>query len=241
MRTAAWLSAACCVATLYTRPAAAQERTLPAVELEAEAEVSPMPEPGNRDVLIAYRTLEIATAGAFAATAVFGAIQAYNMPTLFGSGACGFRHPDERADEPAGGGSTGGGSYGGSGAYQTSEDDGPDPIFGDYACRGALGVVHGVLGVGSTLLYSATDIVGNFAPDDDHGDDLAVTTLGWVSRITLALTAVAGLMGANPFNMFSIDDEGTEYDFQRTMRTVHMGLAAVSATSYLTRVAIDIF
>jgi len=251
MRIAAWFGAGCCVAALlHTIPASAQTtRTLPRVQLEPERASAETPtiEQADQGLLVAHRTLEVATAASWAATAVFGIIQGYNLPTLFGDGACGREsygemEPGGSGSEYGGGSSGGGGEYGTGSGYATSSNDGQnEPIFGDYACRHALSVVHGVLGVTTVLLYTSTDIVGLFSPDPDHGDDLAVDTLSWVSRIGLALTAVAGLIGANPFNMLNIHDEQTEYDFQRTMRTVHMGLAVTGATAYLGRVAIDLF
>jgi hypothetical protein len=94
--------------------------------------------------------------------------------------------------------------------------------------------------VTSALLFTTTNVVGLFAPDPDDGDDVAVDTLTWISTIGIALTAVAGIVAANPYNFLSLE-RGDQYDFSRTMRTVHMGLAGVGAAAYLGRVAIDLF
>jgi hypothetical protein len=121
-----------------------------------------------------------------------------------------------------------------------------DPIFGDYGCTG-FSMVHGTLGVLTTVSYVATMTVALSVPDrrGGHGEPGPFDYGGfhraatWVHVVGFAALPLLGLTGAHP-EMLGIADEDAE-NFSKTVRTVHASLGVVTAGAFTTTVLIERF
>jgi hypothetical protein len=169
------------------------------------------PEKGSyEEALFAQDVLKVATSVGFAATGVLGILSAINQPTAFGDGRC--------------------------------SDDGVPPDFGEgvggkWGCQG-MNIVHAGLGVGTTLLYTAEQVTGLVIPGDepDHGGFHEAMTYIHVGG--MVLTPALGLLSANP-RVFGVDDS-PESDWPRIGRTIHMGVALLTAGAYWTTTLIEL-
>jgi hypothetical protein len=162
-------------------------------------------------MLTAHRALEITTAASLAVTGALGVITAINRPTLFGAGRC----------------------------------QSGDPVFGNYGCE-SLSIVHGISGVVSEGLYISTMVLEAVTPDppwetqESPGWREARRVLTWVHVGGMILQPLLGMISAYP-GIIGVDDPQSRYDFSRTLRTVHMGVGVITATAYLSTLAIDLF
>jgi hypothetical protein len=111
-------------------------------------------------------------------------------------------------------------------------------IFGDYACRGSFSLVHAGLGIATVASYTATAALAFAAPNRDVGQEDTVTdVLGVVHGVGLGLTAVLGLVGANPHILGITGDSARE--FSRHMRVVHWIVSLATAGAFATHLFVD--
>lgn len=160
----------------------------------------------------AYPTLRGVTAGALLLTGGLGTLVAINQGTLLTNGRC---------DEEGGGGS-------------------PPPIFGTYGCE-SLSIVHGISGVLSLTLYTATIVLGLFEgePPLGHGNGHGRLhrILSYVALVGIALQPVLGLVSAYP-DILGISSASQD-KFGEVVRTAHVGLGYVTIAAYLTTIIIE--
>ncbi len=112
-------------------------------------------------------------------------------------------------------------------------------IFGEYACRGDLSLVHAVLGIASIAAYTATAALALTAPDLDafRNEDGVTDALGVVHGVGIGLTPAIGLLAANP-SLIGLSGQTAE-DFSRHMRVVHWLVGAVTLVAFATHMAVD--
>jgi hypothetical protein len=171
---------------------------------------APRGEELHRDALYAQDVLKVATSIGFAATGVLGILSAINQPTAFGDGRC--------------------------------SDDGVPPdqgegIGGNWGCSG-MNIVHGALGVGTTLLYTAEQVTGLAIPGDEPDHGTFHQALTYIHVGGMIVTPALGLLSANP-RVFGIDDSA-ESSWPKVGRTIHIGVALLTAASYWTTTLIEL-
>lgn len=177
----------------------------------ADPQASPPPrESPHDDALFAQDALKVATSVALAATGAFGVISAINQPTAFGDGQC--------------------------------SDDGVPPdrgegIGGRWGCDG-INIVHGGLGVGTALLYTAEQVTGLVIPGDEPDYGALHQALTYTHVGGMVLTPAVGLLASNP-RVFGIDDSA-DAAWPKTGRTIHLSLALLTAASYWATTIIEL-
>lgn len=113
-----------------------------------------------------------------------------------------------------------------------------EAIFGNYACSGAFSLVHGIFGIATAASYTATGALALAAPNRDFGTEDTVTdVLGVVHGVGIGLTAVMGLLAANP-GILGITGQAAE-SFSRHLRVVHWLVALVMVSAFATHVIVD--
>ena len=170
----------------------------------ASAQVEVTLTEGEQDLVDAYTVMQGVTLGLLGTTATLGAIQLYNMPTVFGDGAC---------------------AHGGA-------------IGGDFSCSRHMSLVHGAFGVLSVGSYVATQVLALEAPDLDQGTEDTVTdVLGVTSAVGIGITAMLGVLGANP-GFFGVH-ESDQQEFSEVIRVIHAVLALTTASVFAAQVMVD--
>lgn len=114
------------------------------------------------------------------------------------------------------------------------------PIFGDYGCE-PLSIVHGISGVLSVTLYTATTALGLALgePPLGHGGEYGrlYRILSYVALVGMAIQPVLGLVSAYP-DIIGVS-AGSQEKFGEVTRTVHVGIGYVTIATYLTTVILE--
>lgn len=111
------------------------------------------------------------------------------------------------------------------------------PLFGEYGCHG-LNTLHGLSGLLSTVLYTATATLEFAAFDwpgrDRHGTGYEV--LSYVHLIGMAIQPIGGLLAAVP-EVIGLEHNG---GFIRVLRTLHLLLGYAIVGSFVVTTAIEL-
>ena len=114
-----------------------------------------------------------------------------------------------------------------------------DPIFGDYGCKG-LSVLHGLSAILSFGLYTITTTIEfveyDWPGQQDHGTAYEIAS--WGHLIGMGALPLVGIITAVP-EVLGIEGQGKE-DFQRILRTLHIGFAYLTVGTYVATAAIDL-
>lgn len=122
-------------------------------------------------------------------------------------------------------------------------DAGRTPLLGQYGCEN-LSLWHGIGGVATTLLYTATGVVSLTIPDypddsptgrPDAGGAL-YRALNWSHLVLLGLQPVLGFVAAYP-GLIGIENGRTR--FSRVLRTVHAGTGVLALATFGTTLAME--
>ncbi|UJR84089.1 hypothetical protein [Sandaracinus amylolyticus] len=112
-----------------------------------------------------------------------------------------------------------------------------DPIFGfEYGCE-HLSTLHGIAGVTTTTLYTASIVTGAMMPEQDDVPQWLYDLITAVHVGGMVLLPLAGLLSAYP-GVVGVDEE-SQQDFSKVLRTVHAAFAVTTTAAYVTTLVFD--
>jgi hypothetical protein len=106
-----------------------------------------------------------------------------------------------------------------------------EAVFGSFACKHRLSLVHAGLGALSVGSFIANSVLGGNLPDRNRsGTERTIhDTLTVATAVGFGVTAVIGLIAAN----------AGDYDLQSVLRIVHASVALLTAGAFTTQVAME--
>jgi hypothetical protein len=108
----------------------------------------------------------------------------------------------------------------------------------EYGCT-HLSTLHGVAGVVTTTLFTATFVLDVAVPDPPRtGVRVARDVLNIVALTGMIATPALGITSRYP-GMLGVDLE-SQADFSETMRTIHLTVAVTTAAAYLAMLILDL-
>lgn len=111
-----------------------------------------------------------------------------------------------------------------------------NPIFGDYGC-GELSTVHGMSAVAAITLYTASEVFNLTTGPEQHRSP-TYRLFTWIHRAGLMALPLVGIISRYP-EVIGINDSGTQDDFSRAMRSIHLGAGYITVLAYTVTFSLD--